>query len=245
VNTKKIQILLVEDEFIIADYIKECLHNLGYEVVAICTNYDDAITALKNINPDIAIIDISIKGSRNGIDIGNYISQYIKIPFVFASSHNDKATIDKAKQTQPYAYLIKPFTEEDLYAVIETALVQFGKQQQTIAEEDKPIIINDGIFVRHKSKFTKVILADIVYIESNDNYVTIFTTVAQYVLKNSLLHLINALPSYFLRTHKSYIVNLLRLKNFDTEELTVDTKTLPIGKSYYDAFIEKMKVVKG
>lgn len=243
--TKKINILVVEDEFIISDYIQGCLTNLGYNVVGICTNYDEAIAALHHLKPDIAIIDISINGEKNGIDIGGYIRQHSNIPFVFASSHGDKSTVDKAKATQPYAYIIKPFTEEDLYAVIETALVNYSNQKIKEEQEEELIIINDGIFIKYKNKFVKILLEELVYAEASGNYVNLFTDTTHFTLKNTLLKLQEILPYYFIRIQKSYIINLHHLKSFDTEELIVHNKTLPIGKSYYEDFFEKLKIVKG
>lgn len=242
---KQIQVLIVEDEFIIADYIQGCLVNLGYEVVGVSTSYDEAIAALQNHQPDIAIIDISIKGDKNGIDIANHISEYLNIPFVFASSHGDKGTIDKAKQTKPAAYLIKPFTEEDLYASIETALVNFGNQKTKPEPEEEIILINDGFFIRHKNKFIKILLRELMYVEANDNYVNLFTADTHFTLKTTLLKLQEVLPHYFLRIQKSYIVNLQHLKSFDAEEVVVNNKTLPIGKSYNEALFTKLKIVKG
>jgi two-component system, LytTR family, response regulator LytT len=242
---KQIQILIVEDEFIIADYIQGCLVNLGYEVAGICCSYDEAVTALQNHQPDIAIIDITIKGEKNGIDIANHISQSLDIPFIFASSHGDKGTIDKAKQTSPAAYLIKPFTEEDLYAVIETALVNFSNQKINKEQEEEIIIIHDGFFIRHKNRFIKILLDELIYAEANDNYVNLFTADTHYTLKTTLLKLQEVLPQYFLRIQKSYIVNLHQLKSFDMEEVVVHNKTLPIGKSYSEALLEKLKIVKG
>jgi two-component system, LytTR family, response regulator LytT len=242
---KKINILVVEDEFIISDYIQGCLTNLGYNVVGIYTNYDEAIAALNNLKPDIALIDISIKGEKNGIDIGGYIRQHSNIPFVFASSHGDKSTIDLAKETKPYAYLIKPFTEDDLYAVIETALANYGNQNIKEEQEEELIIINDGIFIKHKNKFVKIVLEELMYAEASGNYVNLFTATTHFTLKTTLLKLLEILPPFFIRTQKSYIVNLHHLKSFDTEEVVVHNKTLPIGKSYYDDFFEKLKIVKG
>lgn len=243
----KVKILLVEDELIIADYMQECLQNLGYEVCETCLNYEEAIAALDKHKPDLALVDITLKGTKTGIDVGRYIKEHYSIPFVFATSHSDKATIDQAKQTLPYAYLIKPFSEEDLYAVVETALMHFGRQQQKAKEEidENPVIINDSVFIKHKSKFVKLRLEDIIYIEANDNYATLFTNTTSYVLKTTLKNLLDVLPEFFWRIHRSYIINLHHLNSFDVEELMVNNKSLPVGKSFYPLLVEKLKIVQG
>ncbi|RYZ20142.1 MAG: response regulator transcription factor [Chitinophagaceae bacterium] len=240
-----VKILLVEDELIIADYMNECLKHLGYEVCATAISYEEAVKAVCTCDPDIAIVDITLKGGRNGIDFGRYLKEKHRIPFIFATSHSDRCTIDAAKQVLPYAYLIKPFSEEDLYAVIETALMQFGRKTQRDESEEDPVIIHDGIFIRHKGRFTKVALADIRYIEANDNYATIVTVGQAFVLKTTLKNLQDALPDYFWRIHRSYIVNLHHLESLDTEDAWIGKKQLPIGKSFYPLLIERLKIVQG
>ncbi|RYY41080.1 MAG: response regulator transcription factor [Chitinophagaceae bacterium] len=240
-----VKILLVEDELIIADYMSECLAHLGYEVCANAISYDEAVEAVCSCNPDIAIVDITLKGTRNGIDFGRYLTEKHRIPFIFATSHSDRGTIDEAKQVLPFAYLIKPFSEEDLYAVIETALMQFGRKERQEKRDDDPVIIHDGIFIRHKGRFTKVALHDIRYIEANDNYATIVTASQQYALKTTLKNLQDVLPEYFWRIHRSYIANLHHLESLDADDAWVGKKQLPIGKSFYPMLVEKLKIVQG
>lgn len=240
-----VKILLVEDELIIADYMNECLKHLGYEVCATAISYDEAVDAVCSCNPDIAIVDITLKGERNGIDFGRYLKEKHRIPFIFATSHSDRGTIDAAKQVLPYAYLIKPFSEEDLYAVIETALMQFGRKAQQEKSDDDPVIIHDGIFIRYKGRFVKVALDDIRYIEANDNYATIVTGSQSFVLKTTLKNLQDVLPDYFWRIHRSYIINLKQLESLDSEDVWIGKKQLPIGKSFYPMLVEKLKIVQG
>jgi two-component system, LytTR family, response regulator LytT len=243
---KKVQILLVEDELIIADYMQECLEKLGYAVCGTCINYQEAIGALTKFLPDVVLVDITLKGTKSGIDVGSYIKQHYSIPFIFVTSHSDKSTIDKAKQTLPHAYLIKPFTEDDLYAVIETALMHYGRQKQKeISSEESAIIINDGIFVKSKGKFVKIELSEMLFAEGNDNYVTITTSSTNHVLKTTLKSLLEVLPDNFWRIHRSYVVNLKALKSFDADTVTIANINLPLGKSFYSLLIEKVKIVQG
>ncbi len=243
----KVNILLVEDELIIADYMQDCLQKLGYAVQDICINYEEAIAALSKKTPDLVLVDITLKGSKSGIELGHYIKQHFAVPFVFATSHNDKDTIDRAKQAVPYAYLIKPFSEEDLYAVIEMALMHFGRLQQKEQTElaDNPVIINDGIFIKHKNRFVKLQLDELIYIEANDNYSILLTKQGKYTIKTSLKNLVAVLPEFFWRIHRSYLINLHHLKGFDAEEVTVDTQVLPMGKSFYPLLVEKLKIIQG
>lgn len=245
---KNVKILLVEDELIIADYMQECLTNYGYDVIGVCINYNEAVAAMAGNLPDIVLLDITLKGEKSGIDLGAYINAKIQLPFVYITSHSDKATIDRAKQTLPYAYLIKPFDENDLYAAIETALMHFARRKETFGEKEegeKPVIIKDGIFVKHKGKFVKIQLNELFWLEANDNYVTLNTQQGQYVLKTTLKMLQDALPGYFVRIHRSYVINLHHIKSFDSEELIIGNKSLPVGKSYFMDLMDKLKILQG
>lgn len=245
---KNVKILLVEDELIIADYMQECLTNYGYDVIGVCINYNEAVAAMAGNLPDIVLLDITLKGEKSGIDLGAYINAKIQLPFVYITSHSDKATIDRAKQTLPYTYLIKPFDENDLYAAIETALMHFARRKETFGEKEegeKPVIIKDGIFVKHKGKFVKIQLNELFWLEANDNYVTLNTQQGQYVLKTTLKMLQDALPGCFVRIHRSYVINLHHIKSFDSEELIISNKSLPVGKSYFTDLMDKLKILQG
>ncbi|HWB28264.1 MAG TPA: response regulator [Chitinophagaceae bacterium] len=244
-----IKILLVEDELIIADYMQNCLQQYGYIVGDICLNYNEAVAALNTTAPDIVLLDITLKGDKSGIDLAQYINANYSVPFVFITSHSDKATIDKAKKTLPYAYLIKPFDESDLYAAIETALIQFGAKEQAKVEKEsgeQPIIIKDSIFVRHKSKFVKILFDDLLWMEANDNYVILFANGGcQYVLKTSLKILMEVLPAFFWRIHRGYAVNLNHIKSFDSEEAIIGDKSLPIGRTYFNELTQRLRILNG
>jgi two-component system, LytTR family, response regulator LytT len=243
---KKVNILLVEDELIVADYMKESLENLGYSVCDICINYDEAVAALYKQKPDLAIIDITLKGNKTGIELGKFIKENLNIPFIFASSHSDKSTIDKAKQVLPYAYLIKPFGEEDLYAVIETALMHFGRKHTQENEQDElPTIINNAVFIKHRNKFVKLAFDDLLYIEADDNYVHLIGNNVKYTLRSTLKSITDTLPNYFWRIHRSYVINLHKISSFSAEEVFLGNQHLPIGKSFQPMLLDKIKILNG
>lgn len=116
--------LIVEDEVIIAEDIKQILLSLDYEVVGIATKYTTALDSLETNDMDVALVDIMLGGSKNGIDLAHQIIERFKIPFIFLTSHADAATVKKAKETQPSAHLLKPFSKDDLFTTLEIALVE-------------------------------------------------------------------------------------------------------------------------
>lgn len=244
---KNISILIVEDELIVADYIQDCLQKLDYEITGIAMTYDEALSLLKDVLPDIILMDISLKGNKNGIDLGEYVSKHYGIPFIFTTSHSDKLTVDRAKQVMPYAYLIKPFSEEDLYAAIETALTQYAHRnnRKERDEDEEPLITGNAIFLKHKDRFVKMKLDELLYIEADDNYCSLYTPASRFVLKTSLKTLQDSLPQYFWRIHRSFVINLHQLKSFKTDEVQIGDKSLPVGKSFYPAFVKQLHILQG
>jgi DNA-binding NarL/FixJ family response regulator len=117
-----ISILIVEDEPLIAKNISMYLNNNDYEVAAIAYDPEEALLFLKRHSPDFAILDINLESEKNGIDIAGYINKNNFIPFIYLTSYSDKETIEKAKQTNPSGFIVKPFNEKTLYATIEIAL---------------------------------------------------------------------------------------------------------------------------
>lgn len=117
-----IKILIVEDEPLIAKNIGMYLNNNDYEVAGIAYDPDDAFYQLKKQQPDFAILDINLESEKTGIDVADYINHNNFIPFIYLTSYSDKETIEKAKQTKPSGFIVKPFNEKTLYATIEIAL---------------------------------------------------------------------------------------------------------------------------
>lgn len=126
----EIRVLIVEDEPLIAEDIASNLNAIDYKVAGIAYNSEKALKFLEEEIIDIAILDINIKGDKNGIDLAHIINEKHKIPFIYLTSYADKATVDEAKRTMPYGYLLKPFREKDLFSSIEMALFRFSKEHK-------------------------------------------------------------------------------------------------------------------
>ncbi|MBF2076422.1 MAG: response regulator [Synechococcales cyanobacterium C42_A2020_086] len=132
------KILVVEDEPVIALDIEECLMRLGYEVVAIVDCSDAALTAVTDFLPDLVLMDIHLQGDSNGIETAQQIWHRYHLPVVFLTAHADGATLELAKATQPFGYIVKPFETRDLTVTIEIALHRYQAEmtmQQALARE--------------------------------------------------------------------------------------------------------------
>jgi len=126
---KKYNVLIVEDEPIIAEDIKECLEDIGFQVSAIAHDGKSALLALEKKRPSIAILDIHLNGRMNGIEVAHHINKYYQLPFVFLTSYADKKTLEHAKKTLPMGYVVKPFDSKDLLSALEIALFNFQNMQ--------------------------------------------------------------------------------------------------------------------
>ncbi|MBL0341932.1 MAG: response regulator [Bacteroidetes bacterium] len=133
----KIKILVVEDESIVAKDIQNTLIRLGYDVPATASNAVSAFQKLEDIRPDLVFLDIKLKGDIDGIQIAEKIKNSYDIPVIFLTSFVDKATLDRAKVTEPYGYIVKPFNESDLQTTVEMALYKFEKDKETKYSKDR------------------------------------------------------------------------------------------------------------
>jgi CheY-like chemotaxis protein len=120
-----IRVLIVEDEPLIAEDIRDCLTNVDYSVVAVAHNKEQALAALKKEVPDLALLDINLGKNMDGLEIAKIINEEFYIPFIFLTSYSNRPVIEKAKITRPMGYIMKPFNERDLYSSIEIALYNF------------------------------------------------------------------------------------------------------------------------
>lgn len=115
-------ILVVEDEVLIAEDIRDTLEDLGYGVCAVCYDSETAIKELYRCKPNLALLDITIRGHRDGIEVAQVINEHHHIPVVFLTSHADRGTLERAKKVRPRGYIVKPFKDSDLISTIEIAL---------------------------------------------------------------------------------------------------------------------------
>ena len=124
----EIRVLIVEDEPLIAENIAMYLNNHDFTVSGIAYDDEEALAELKNNPPDAVLLDVNLESPKNGIDIAEYINSNNRIPFVFLTSYSDKTIVDRAKQTNPAGYIVKPFNEQTLYTTLEIALANFASR---------------------------------------------------------------------------------------------------------------------
>jgi CheY-like chemotaxis protein len=120
----KERILVVEDERIIATDIRDCLEKSGYDVPAITAYGEQAVEKVAEFHPDLVLMDVMLKGQMNGIEAAETIIARFNIPVVYLTAYSDENTLKKAKITQPFGYILKPFEETQLITTIEIAITR-------------------------------------------------------------------------------------------------------------------------
>lgn len=237
------RVLVVEDEFIIAEDISETLRHLGYQVAGNATGYNEAIKLLDTQNPDIVLVDINLGEKKDGIDVGTAIREKYQLPFIFITSHADKTTVDRAKHLKPNGYLVKPFDKNDLYTAIEIALASFLKKPQEQAAETEPSEIKDAIFIKDGTSFIKIKYEDIWLLKSEANYVSIQTAQKKHLIRKTLKEFAATLPpEIFMQVYKSYIINLSYVESVHSDHVVVKKQEVPIGREFKEAFFKKVNL---
>lgn len=118
----KKQILIVEDESIVAEDLRETLISLGYAVLSVESSGEKTIKKIEGMRPDLVLMDIMLQGAMDGIETAKQIHDRFDIPVLYITSYSDEHILERAKITEPYCYMIKPFKERELYINIEIAI---------------------------------------------------------------------------------------------------------------------------
>ncbi len=121
-KANKRRILVVEDDPMVSQVIGQTLLRLGYEVAAVVDNGDDAVSQAFALTPDLVLMDIGLRGSIDGAEAAKRIRQSVGRPVVFLTAQSEAAVLKRAKEAEPYGYVLKPFAQEQLHVTIELAL---------------------------------------------------------------------------------------------------------------------------
>jgi len=127
-TTVSASVLVVEDDAIVATDIEQALEEMGYEVVAVLPDGDDAVAAARSTRPDVVLMDIRLPGEMDGIEAGTVLHQTLDVPVVYLSAYSDALTLHRAKAAGSWGYLVKPFDNKGLRAAIEVAIHRHRSQ---------------------------------------------------------------------------------------------------------------------
>lgn len=221
--TDKLQILIVEDEALIAENLKITLNDLGYEVSGIAYTYRQALTALSQQPTDLILLDINL-GSKSSAENGLALAEQITKPFIFLTAYNDRQTILDATRRHPSGYLIKPVSPALLFASIQTAIEQHTARQEELTAHQEPDESPAFFFVKVGNRTMKLYWRDVYCLEAGKNYVQVRVnhSPVDYTIRGTLSFVVHqlvppALQTQFRQLNRSTYVNLGFISAFDSD----------------------------
>lgn len=236
---QNINILIVEDEFITLDNLKENIEDLGYGIAGTAMRAEQAITILEEGKTDFAILDIHLRGDRDGIWLAEQIQEKYHIPFIFLTAFTDRATVKRAAATLPANYLVKPFSPSSIFAAIEVALTAF--QQTSFLGEGRQA--SPYIFIKEDKVYKKLFLADIYYVEACKNYLEIHLENNRHIIRSTLKEFMEQLPpQHFIQVHRSFVVNKHFVESISGQYLLIEGQSIPITKAFRMNILAHFKI---
>ena len=230
IETKKI--LIIEDEAVIAEHLKMLLENNDIDQIELAYSKESALKAFKNYKPDLIFLDIHMENEMDGIELANHINEHYQIPFIFVTAHSDNAIIKKATQTNPVAYITKPFKNADIFAALNIAINNSRKSESTFSFKDG----YDEIFIKNE---------EILFVKSEKNYIDLVCLNRKYTLRNSLDWFLQTNSSEdFMRIHRSFIVNVNHIKKLSSSTVEITDHVIPISRKFLADLRIKLNVKK-
>ena len=209
------KILIIEDEILIADYLKEILEEEHFTEVEMANNSIEAIKKMQSYAPDIILMDINIHGDNAGIKLVKAKNENAAV--IYLTGQTDVALMTRAFETKPEAYLTKPIKKNDLIAAVR--LLSFRQQA-------KFITVKDGY------NEVKINLDDVLFVKSENNYIDIQLAHKKYSVRQTLEAFITEIQSEaFLRVHRSYIVNTAKITTKKSHSLLINQFEIPFSRN--------------
>ncbi len=222
------QILIVEDELMISEMLKEVIFDYGYRNVEQATSYSEALMLLAQKKWDLVFLDIHLGSTKDGVDVAGLIQTKYKVPFVFVTSYGDPDSIARAVQTRPEAYLTKPFKPSDVFATMQMI---FSKSAIS-----KSIVFREGYIQE------RVLLNDVLFLKADNIYVELHTEERTYLIRSTLeSFLIEHGFTELMRVHRSYAVNTTHVHQFNGASLVIAGMEIPVSRKYKPKILEELK----
>ena len=243
--SQPIRILIVEDKAIIADDIALKLSQLGYAIVDIAEDGETALAMAARHQPDLVLMDIRLPGGMDGIETAKRLLETRALPIIYLTAHSDEAIVQRAMQTGPAAYIVKPFDTRELQIAIDLAVHNFAeKQEQAPEPEPTEFVVQDSIFLKRDHRFEKVAFTDILYIEAHGSYVDICTPQRTYTLTMNMASFGRKFHApEFMRVHRSYTINLTKVQALEPHKVVIEGVDIPVSKQYRKELMERFRVL--
>mgnify|MGYP005991804777 CR=1 FL=1 len=211
---KPLQVYILEDEIITQEVLKQTLESLDYNVCGMQTNAEKALEEIKQLAPDIVLLDIRVKGEKTGIWLGNQLD----IPIIYLTAFSDQKNIKEAALTTPVSYIQKPFNEKDLFIALELAKNKLNENKELI--------------IRNKNLKVIVKIKDILYAKKEDQYLSVHLNDKKHLMRITTKSFLDMVTNDFIQVHRSYIINKNFVSGFSNKLIKINDIEIPISLSY-------------
>ena len=241
----EVKVLIFEDRAKDVLLLKKTLSQQNMEVVGVASTLKEGIALLHSVDFDIALVDIFIEGKPEGIDFVNEIEDHK--PFIFITSSIEVSIFEKAKNTNPHNYLIKPYNPLELLFAIELAIEKSVAKEGAFSQ-NIPIHYNDAIFIKKNKALVKIKVKDINTILVEGQYCNINTDEDTFLLHISLTQLIKEFPkTQFIKVHRNAVVNAEKIKMVYPDDnliVLINTEKVLLSRKYKTAFLKNYRIFK-
>jgi DNA-binding LytR/AlgR family response regulator len=259
--SQRINILIIEDEAVLAMDLDEQLTSYGYHVIGTARSGQQALALFREHRVDLILCDIGLPGEWDGIETVTELTYLRLVPVIYITGCSYEDTFVRAQRTNPAAFLDKPYTSETLRWAVEMALDTYSLRQlvppsasdsqgsirsfnddivaYSMSQHNPEMTYRDTVFIKQMGSFIRVYLDEILYLEAGDTYTTVVTRWQPYLVRLALGTVLSQLATNrLIRTHRAFAVNLDQVQLFNEWEVRVGDRTLPLGRTYRAAFLE-------
>ncbi len=244
---EKLNILIVEDDPIIAADLQDRLGEMGYNILGPVAAGEDAPGFFHGpVLPDLVLMDIQLEGEWDGIETTRRIREKHDLPIIFLTSNSDDATFSAAKKVKPQAFLSKPFRGRDLKHAIELAIEKAATKKQIdpdLPTEDNAYLLKDRLFIKAKDRMVRLFFKDILWVEADDYYCKVVTKEKEYLVTQTLKKFSEELTGVpeLMRVHRSYLVNLVHVEEIGELYLHIGKGRIPFSKNFKEELMGRLK----
>lgn len=235
------KILIVEDDYSAATYLKDLLVDIGYIVSNILQSGEDAVNFIKESSVDIILMDVELEGKLDGIETAKEISKISNPYIIYITALTDKKTFSRAKATFPENFLSKPFNKHQLLDILDQIL---GSKKETIIPTS---FHQDFFFAKAKGVYKKYSIESIKYLQASGSSTDIFfndKTISKITLsKNLKKTLSNLKTNIILRINRSYAINMNEIESIDNWHVKLFNikETITVQENFRNDFNKLIK----
>lgn len=229
---EKLNILVVEDEPMIAESVIELISCLGHNPVGFSDNIKNTFQMIDQCEVDLILLDIQLSDGDDGVTLARKLNSEYDIPFIFTTAFADDETLGRAKNEGPYGYLVKPYGIKDLNSALEIALINHARIKSLMDEILEGDSREENLYLKVESRLVKVDVTDILWVEAKGDYAVFKTSQKSFIVHSTMKNIEKKLSSSrFMKVHRSFIINLDKVVDIEDSNLMINEKIIPISRS--------------